>query len=762
MMSRRPVAVFLGGALVTAFVWLGAVAQPGSGATGTGHVATGTAARVPEVVISGFGYGHGRGMGQWGAFGYASKYGWSYQRILAHYYGGTSIGPLPSPEPDVTVHLVELDGLNTIAASYEGGYLVASWDGDHAAAAGAFEVVRSEGVQFIYSSQGCAGPWTEAGASTGPVTIASSAVTGQAAIPASVASSEVGACIPGVGERIYQGDLVAQPDGQTQDVVGLEDYVDGVVPAESPAGWARKGGEAALEAQAVAARSYALAYIAVDGQICDTTQCQMYLGWPDQYGQTADAAVSATNGEVLYCDAGSACGPAGSVALAEYSASTGGYSAGGAFPAVADLGDAVPGNPVHSWTVAVPTSDVEAAFPTIGELIAVEVTQRNGLGSAGGRAEVVTLVGSDGDRVVTGAGFAAALGLRSDWFTVSTVVSGLPGKVPPVPVPPVSVPPVSLPPVTVPPRGTPATTAPPGAGRTAPTLPVARAAPPVIGHPGPTKPIAGPSSREAGSSGPLGPDDGYWVADQEGDVSAFGAAGFYGAAAGTSLQGHVAAMAATPDYRGYWLAASTGAVLAFGDAHWYGSASDVHLRQPIFAVAATPDGHGYWLVSTDGGVFAYGDAPYLGSLAGFHLRQEVVAFAATPSGDGYWLATADGGVFAFGDASFYGSPAGEGLSEPITGMVAGAGGKGYLLFARDGGVFAYGDAAFLGSLPAERVKASVVAATGTSKGSGYYVLGRDGSVYAFGDAALPADLAPARPAGLAGAVAIVPYRSPAG
>ena len=40
----------------------------------------------------------------------------------------------------------------------------------------------------------------------------------------------------------------------------LESYVRGVVPAESPASWGVNG-EAALQAQAVAARSYGLAYL---------------------------------------------------------------------------------------------------------------------------------------------------------------------------------------------------------------------------------------------------------------------------------------------------------------------------------------------------------------------------------------------------------------------------------------------------------------------------------------------------------------------
>ena len=218
--------------------------------------------------------------------------------------------------------------------------------------------------------------------------------------------------------RVYQGLLVVGVTGQTDNVVPLEDYVDGVAAAESPPMWANTGGEAALQAQAVAARSVAVALVSLTGSICDTTQCQVYKGLPEQYGMTADKAVSSTAGEVLYCVAGSSCGPAGSVAVTEYSASTGGYSAGGAFPAVPDLGDSVSANPVHSWTMRIPLSRIEAAFPKVGAVQQVQVTQRNGLGQLGGRVEELQVVGSEGSVGLTGDQFAADFDLYSDWFAV--------------------------------------------------------------------------------------------------------------------------------------------------------------------------------------------------------------------------------------------------------------------------------------------------------------------------------------------------------
>jgi len=42
-------------------------------------------------VVSGHGWGHGVGMSQYGAYGYA-LHGWTYDKIVAHYYPGTEFG----------------------------------------------------------------------------------------------------------------------------------------------------------------------------------------------------------------------------------------------------------------------------------------------------------------------------------------------------------------------------------------------------------------------------------------------------------------------------------------------------------------------------------------------------------------------------------------------------------------------------------------------------------------------------------------------
>ena len=220
--------------------------------------------------------------------------------------------------------------------------------------------------------------------------------------------------------------------------VSLEGYLKGVVPRESPSSWGTSGAGAgmhALRAQAVAARSYAWAERRSDwAKTCDTTSCQVYGGQATQDGATfneleaatTNQAVDDTRGQIrVFSD--------GSVARTEFSSSTGGYTAGGVFPAVPDEGDAVESNPSANWTARIPVSVLETAYPQIGTLLSVDVTKRNGLGSMGGRVLEVVLRGSKGKATLSGADLRGLWsyssgsrpdGLRSDWFRVVNNPSG--------------------------------------------------------------------------------------------------------------------------------------------------------------------------------------------------------------------------------------------------------------------------------------------------------------------------------------------------
>ena len=190
----------------------------------------------------------------------------------------------------------------------------------------------------------------------------------------------------------------------------VEDYLRGMGEVRDPA-WP----PAALQAQAIAARTYALRAMAAGGQICADQRCQVYLGQDAEY-PAMDQAVTATAGMVLTFD--------GTFASTVYSANAGGVSASreeGFGPAAAG-----PGHPYlkstpyltqdrHPWSVRVTLPVVAARLGYPGELDSVTVEVRG----PSGRALALTLAGRAGLRTVTGKTFATALGLQSTLFQVA-------------------------------------------------------------------------------------------------------------------------------------------------------------------------------------------------------------------------------------------------------------------------------------------------------------------------------------------------------
>lgn len=90
----------------------------------------------------------------------------------------------------------------------------------------------------------------------------------------------------------------------------LEEYAKRIY--EMPGSWGSEGGMAALEAQAIAARSYALAR---GGTICATESCQVFK--PEAKGGNWETAVNNTRGKVVYAN--------GSPFSTWYASTSGGY-----------------------------------------------------------------------------------------------------------------------------------------------------------------------------------------------------------------------------------------------------------------------------------------------------------------------------------------------------------------------------------------------------------------------------------------------------
>ncbi|MEM6446179.1 MAG: SpoIID/LytB domain-containing protein [Cyanobacteria bacterium J06642_2] len=128
--------------------------------------------------------------------------------------------------------------------------------------------------------------------------------------------------VTSVGERMYAGDLRIQPNAHESftvvNSVPLETYLRGVVPHEI----GYQAPRAAVEAQAILARTYALRnrhrFTTDDYELCATTHCQVYRGLSETR-PIADRAIAATAGQVLtYED---------ELADAVYSSTTGGVTA---------------------------------------------------------------------------------------------------------------------------------------------------------------------------------------------------------------------------------------------------------------------------------------------------------------------------------------------------------------------------------------------------------------------------------------------------
>jgi len=224
----------------------------------------------------------------------------------------------------------------------------------------------------------------------------------------------------------YRGEIRAARYGANQRTVNwvrVEQYLRGVVPREMSASWATLGdgaGMTALEVQAVAARSYALAEVRYGyAKTCDTIRCQVYGGrrarrgseeWDHEAPET-DQAIEATAGLVRI-------NGEGVVSRTEFSASTGGHTISADFPGVPDEGDDVSINPVHRWTKDLDAESVAESFG-LGTLYEVEVVERDGFGDDGGRATEIEFRTRAGDLFsVNGDRFRREFGLRSNWFGV--------------------------------------------------------------------------------------------------------------------------------------------------------------------------------------------------------------------------------------------------------------------------------------------------------------------------------------------------------
>jgi SpoIID/LytB domain protein len=357
------------------------------------------------VGLVGHGWGHGRGLSQYGSLGYSSGFatgsGWGYETILDHYYGGTHMASV-SPTTAITVWLKQRDNTDLVVSTVKGGFYV---DQYFVAPGSAARITKTAGQWMLHTSFGC-----------GQAEVWSTPISTPSAIPAVGATESrdylIGLCTAN-GRKPYRGFLtmVDNLGLKTINTVWVDDYLRGVVPQEMPSSWPI----GAVRAQTVAARSYALAQGGESGarfpwaKTCDDTFCQVY-GGANAEASGSDAAVAATSGQVRRFGNGA-------LASTEFSSSSGGWTAGGSFPAVEDRGDAHPSNPNHNWASSVSTSAIASRYG-LGTFQGMEVVARNGLGADGGRVSTLEVRGSAKTVRISGETFRSDFAQKSNWYVV--------------------------------------------------------------------------------------------------------------------------------------------------------------------------------------------------------------------------------------------------------------------------------------------------------------------------------------------------------
>jgi stage II sporulation protein D len=326
------------------------------------------AAAAKVFIIEGRGWGHGLGMSQWGAEGFA-EHGTGYRAILAHYYPGTRLARMPNRT------------MRVLLAERRDRLLISS--------RAPFAVFRGGRKRVLRA--------------------------GRYAIPSRRLQPplrfEPGAQPLSLDGRLYRGAIAFTGRGGSLvavNYVRLERYLRGVVPAEMPFRWR----PAALQAQAVAARSYALSQLkpSQSFDLYADTRDQVYGGIATERPST-NHAVGATAGQVLTWN--------GRPALAYYCSTSGGRTAAGSLPYLASVPDPFDSiSPHHLW------GPLRFGSGRVAKRLHVPGVRDLSLALDGsGRVASVLVIWQGGRARIPVSQFESDLGLLSNWFRISGTIA---------------------------------------------------------------------------------------------------------------------------------------------------------------------------------------------------------------------------------------------------------------------------------------------------------------------------------------------------
>jgi stage II sporulation protein D len=347
------------------------------------------------LTFSGHGWGHGVGMSQYGAYGYA-KHGFTYDQMIAHYYPGTDL----ESDASKTIRVLLASGASSLTISSAASFSVEDSTGSSYDLAG-LSLKLSPSLKVVLADGG------------GKVALSAPLKFTATTSPLVYAGRKYG----GTFRVLLSGDKLSLVNN-----VGLERYVYGVVPCESPHDWPAE----ALKAQAVVARTYALGSVRSGSNfdVYQDTRSQVYHGISGEYPEST-AAAKATAGKVVYYD--------GKVARTFFFSTSGGRTAAihDAWPKAKQVPYLVSVNdpyddasPYHNWG-PVTFSSQKLARRLHVKPISDLTTKRNG----SMRVAKVTISSSSGaTSQFSGDSVKAALGLRSNWFTATVLSLQYPSK----------------------------------------------------------------------------------------------------------------------------------------------------------------------------------------------------------------------------------------------------------------------------------------------------------------------------------------------
>jgi len=367
-----------------------------------------------DFTFFGSGFGHGLGMSQWGAYGLALQ-GWGGNQILTHYYSGTDVAKEPSAPERLRIGLVQAQNAVRLLAE----------DGDVELRLG--DRKTGDVVAKIPNGQ----TWRVRVSEADEYRIVDAA---------GVTIGRFG----GPDEPIF---AVYQPQGARVRVpeashaynrgwiefglyacggacelrlileVTPQEYLYGL--GEVPSSWPMP----ALDAQAIAARTYAFTKAAVsqhrsgcDCALYASSFDQVYAGWDKEGGPDGERwveAVDDTKNEVVT--------EAGATIQAFYMSSSGGFTEDnenvwGGTPivylrGVCDPGDYTTENPSATWQITFEASQVTREL-SLG--IGTVTGFADPLRGVSGRIISITVNGENGSKPISGSTLRSALGLRDD------------------------------------------------------------------------------------------------------------------------------------------------------------------------------------------------------------------------------------------------------------------------------------------------------------------------------------------------------------